>query len=98
MYKYIEELKNRADAGEADAAEKYRRILECLKTMDNDRVANCIILMKEYIPELWNQSALLLKKYIIDESRSLDFLSREEKNLVEFLREYLREQDGDDRY
>jgi len=65
--------------------------------MDDDRVANCIILMKQYIPELWNQSALLLKKYIVDESRSLTFLSKDEVELIEFFREYLKDQ-GDNRH
>jgi len=53
--------------------------------------------MKKHIPELWNQSALLLKKYIIDESRSLEFLSKDEVELIEFLRDYLRDE-GDDRH
>lgn len=91
MYKYIERLKARAEAGDESAKEKYEKIMECLETMDDDRVANCIILMKQYIPELWNQSALLLKKYIVDDSRSLEFLSEEEIELIEFLREYLKD-------
>ncbi|HYE80980.1 MAG TPA: hypothetical protein VEG39_02305 [Clostridia bacterium] len=92
MYKYIDNLKGRAEAGDADARAKYENIMECLKSMDDDRVANCIILMKQYIPELWNQSALLLKKYIVDEQRSLEFLSRDEVELIEFLREYLKDE------
>ncbi|MGE5676856.1 MAG: hypothetical protein ACM3ZR_02255 [Pseudomonadota bacterium] len=91
MYKYVDGLKKRVDEGDEEAKAKYDRIMGCLESMDYDRVANCIILMKEYIPELWNQSALLLKKYITDESRSLKFLSRDEKELVEFLREYLKD-------
>ena len=96
MYKYIDGLKSKAEAGDKTAVAKYEKILECLKTMDDDRVANCIILMKQYIPELWNQSALLLKKYIVDESRSLEFLSKDEVELIEFLREFLKDE-GDDR-
>ncbi len=93
MYKYIDGLKAMAESGDEDAGSKYEKIMECLKSMDDDRVANCIILMKQYIPELWNQSALLLKKYIVDESRSLEFLSKDETELIEFLREYLKEQE-----
>lgn len=89
-YKYIDYLKQRLEAGDHEAGEKYEKIMECLKSMDDDRVANCIILMKQYIPELWNQSALLLKKYIVDEDRSLEYLSRDEVELIEFLREYLK--------
>jgi hypothetical protein len=92
MYKYVDELKAMAEAGDKTAEDKYKKIMECLESMDDDRVANCIILMKQYIPELWNQSALLLKKYIVDENRSLDFLSKDEVELIEFLREYLKEQ------
>jgi|GEM_PF-955995 len=97
MYKYVEGLRSRVEAGDAEARAKYEKIMECLKTMDDDRVANCIILMKQYIPELWNQSALLLKKYIVDESRSLTFLSKDEVELIEFFREYLKDQ-GDNRH
>ncbi|MEA4848361.1 MAG: hypothetical protein VB106_14115 [Clostridiaceae bacterium] len=97
MHKYVDELKSKAEAGDKSAEAKYKEIMECLGTMDDDRVANCIILMKKYIPELWNQSALLLKKYIVDESRSLKFLSKEEVELIEFLREYLKDE-GDDRH
>lgn len=97
MYKYVDDLKSRAEAGDKEAEAKYEKIMECLKTIDDDRVANCIILMKRYIPELWNQSALLLKKYIVDESRSLDFLSKDEVELIEFLREYLKNE-GDNRH
>jgi hypothetical protein len=91
MYKYIDSLKSKADTGDKSAEAKYANIMECLKSMDDDRVANCIILMKQYIPELWNQSALLLKKYIVDEDRTLDYLSKDEIELIEFLREYLKE-------
>ena len=91
MYRYVDDLKHRIDAGDEEAREKYEKIMDCLKSMNDDRVANCIILMKQYIPELWNQSALLLKKYIIDENRSLEFLSRDEVELIEFLREYLKD-------
>jgi len=97
MHKYVEGLKRRAESGDESAKAKYEEIMECLNTMDDDRVANCIILMKKHIPELWNQSALLLKKYIIDESRSLEFLSKAEVELIEFLRDYLRDE-GDDRH
>ncbi len=90
-YKYIEDLKHRLEAGDQEARERYEKIMECLKSMDDDRVANCIILMKQYIPELWNQSALLLKKYIVDEDRSLEYLSKDEVELIEFLREYLKD-------
>ncbi len=91
MYKYVEELKAKAEAGDEAARDKYEKILQCLETMDDDRVANCIILMKQFIPELCNQSALLLKKYIVDDARSLDFLSRDEIEIIEFLREYLKD-------
>lgn len=91
MYRYVDDLKHRVDSGDEEAREKYEKIMECLKSMNDDRVANCIILMKQYIPELWNQSALLLKKYIIDENRSLEYLSRDEVELIEFLREYLKD-------
>lgn len=91
MYKYVEALKSKAEAGDNAAMEKYEKIMSCLNTMDYDRVANCIILMKQYIPELWNQSALLLKKYIVEENRSLKFLSKDEVELIEFLREYLKD-------
>lgn len=90
-YKYIDTLKYKLEAGDPEARDKYEKIMECLSSMDEDRVANCIILMKQYIPELWNQSALLLKKYIVDEERSLEYLSRDEVELIEFLREYLKE-------
>lgn len=92
MYKYVKGLKQKAEAGDEEARSKYEKIMECLSSMDEDRVANCIILMKKYIPELWNQSALLLKKYIVDKQRSLEFLSRDEVELIEFMREYLKEE------
>jgi len=91
MYKYVEYLKRKAETGDACARAKYESIMKCLESMDDDRVSNCIILMKQYIPELWNQSALLLKKYIVDKDRSLDFLSRDEAELIEFMREYLKD-------
>ena len=97
MHKYVKKLKCRAETGDMSAKNQYEEIMECLNTMDDDRVANCIILMKKHIPELWNQSALLLKKYIIDESRSLEFLSKDEVELIEFLRYYLKDE-GDDRH
>jgi len=89
-YKYIDSLKHKLETGDPEARDKYEKIMECLESMNDDRVANCIILMKQYIPELWNQSALLLKKYIVDEDRSLEYLSRDEVELIEFLREYLK--------
>lgn len=91
MHKYVKKLKLKAEAGDKSAEAKYEKIMECLNSMDDDRVANCIILMKQYIPELWNQSALLLKKYIVDEDRSLEYLSRDEVEIIEFMREYLKE-------
>lgn len=91
MYKYVDDLKSKAEAGDNTAAAKYEKIMECLNAMDDDRVANCIILMKQNIPELWNQSALLLKKYIVDDNRSLEFLSKDEVELIEFMREYLKD-------
>jgi hypothetical protein len=94
MYKYVEELKAMAETGDKDARDKYEKIMRCLESMDDDRVANCIILMKQCIPELYNQSALLLKKYIVDEDRSLKFLSKDEIELIEFLREYLKEENN----
>jgi len=90
-YKYVDNLRCRLKAGDKEAGEKYEKIMQCLESMDDDRVANCIILMKQYIPELWNQSALLLKKYIVDGDRSLEYLSRDEVELIEFLREYLKD-------
>lgn len=92
MYKYVEELKAKAEAGDKEAEDRYKKIMECLESMDDDRVANCIILMKQCIPELYNQSALLLKKYIVDANRSLEFLSKDEIELIEFLRQYLKDQ------
>lgn len=96
MLKFFEDLRQKAKAGDSEAAEKYNMIMECLKTMDDDRVANCIILMKEMIPELENQSALLIKKYVVDEERSLRYLSRDEINLIQFLRDNLK--DGENRH
>jgi hypothetical protein len=89
--KYIEKLKMKADKGDAKAVEKYKKIMDCMNSMDCDRVANCIILMKELIPELENQSALLIKKYVIDPDRSLRYLSRDEIELIEFLRDNLKD-------
>jgi hypothetical protein len=91
LLKYVERLKMEADSGDAKAAEKYHKIMECVGSMDDDRVANCIILMKEMIPELENQSALLIKKYVIDPERSLRYLSKDEIELIEFLRENLKD-------
>ncbi|MDF2841127.1 MAG: hypothetical protein K0Q99_1899 [Clostridia bacterium] len=91
--KYIENLKNQADKGDEMAREKYKKIMQCMDSMDDDRVANCIILMKELIPELENQSALLIKKYVIDPDRSLRYLSRDEIELIEFLRDNLKDTD-----
>lgn len=88
--KYIERIKANADNGDTKAAEKYKKIMKCMESMDDDRVANCIILMKELIPELENQSALLIKKYVIDLNRSLRYLSKDEVELIEFLRENLK--------
>jgi hypothetical protein len=98
MYKYVDSLKALAETGDENAGAKYEKIMECLKSMDDDRVANCIILMKQYIPELWNQSALLLKKYIVDESRSLEFLSKDEVEIIEFMREYIKDQEDNCNY
>jgi len=89
--KYIEKLKAHADKGDKKAAEKHEKIMKCMESMDDDRVANCIILMKELIPELENQSALLIKKYVIDPDRSLRYLSKDEIELIEFLRENLKD-------
>jgi hypothetical protein len=91
--KCIDKIKCQADKGDAKAAEKYKKILECMESMDHDRVANCIILMKELIPELENQSALLIKKYVIDRNRSLRYLSKDEIELIEYLRENLKDTD-----
>ncbi len=91
--KYIEKLKQQADKGDPKAHEKYQQIMHCMGTMDDDRVANCIILMKELIPELENQSALLIKKYVIDPERSLQYLSKDEIELIEFLRDNLKDSD-----
>jgi hypothetical protein len=89
--KYVERLKDEADKGDIKAAEKYNKIMHCVNSMDDDRVANCIILMKELIPELENQSALLIKKYVIDPDRSLRYLSKDEIELIEFLRDNLKD-------
>jgi len=89
--KYIERLKLQADQGDVKSAEKYGKIMDCMNSMDDDRVANCIILMKELIPELENQSALLIKKYVIDPDRSLKYLSKDEIELIEFLRDNLKD-------
>lgn len=91
--KYLVKLKQKAEQGDPQAAEKYEKIMMCMESMDDDRVANCIILMKELIPELENQSALLIKKYVIDPERSLQNLSKDEIELIEFLRENLRDED-----
>ncbi|MFZ5353871.1 MAG: hypothetical protein ACOZCL_14265 [Bacillota bacterium] len=88
--KYVERLKNQARIGDSEAAYKLRMIKSCMKEMSPDRVANCIILMKELIPELDNQSALLIKKYVIEPERSLQYLSRDEIELIEFLRDNLK--------
>lgn len=89
--KYLEKLKEQADKGDTKAADKYDKIMKCMDSMDDDRIANCIILMKEMIPELENQSALLIKKYVIDPERSLQYLSRDEIELIEFLRDNLKD-------
>ena len=89
--RYIEKLKEQADKGDTKAAEKYKKIMQCMDSMDDDRVANCIILMKELIPELQNQSALLIKKYVIDPDRSLRYLSKDEIELIDFLRDNLKD-------
>ncbi|MDF2592277.1 MAG: hypothetical protein K0S75_1743 [Clostridia bacterium] len=89
--KYIDRIKANADKGDIKAAEKYKKIMKCMESMDDDRVANCIILMKELIPELENQSALLIKKYVIDLDRSLRYLSKDETELIEFLRDHLKD-------
>lgn len=91
--KYVEKLKQQAEKGDKKANEKYKQIMKCMGTMDDDRVANCIILMKELIPELENQSALLIKKYVIDPERSLQYLSKDEIELIEFLRDNLKDTD-----
>lgn len=91
--KYIEKLKVQADKGDTKAEDKYKKIMNCVESMDEDRVANCIILMKELIPELENQSALLIKKYVIDPDRSLRYLSKDEIELIEFLRDNLKDTD-----
>lgn len=93
VMKYLDKLKAKAAEGDKEAEHKYRRIMECMGSMDDDRIANCIILMKEMIPELENQSALLIKKYVIDPERSLKFLSKDEVELIEFLRDNLKDTD-----
>lgn len=91
MYEFLEDLKKRAEAGDAKAREDYDEIMTCLNTMDDDRVANCIILLKEKFPKLENQAAILIKKYVVNKDRSLDKLSPDEVELVEFLRGHLKE-------
>ena len=91
--KYLDKLKVKAEQGDKLAAEKYQKIMMCMASMNDDRIANCIILMKELIPELENQSALLIKKYVIDPERSLQYLSKDEIELIEFLRENLKDED-----
>jgi hypothetical protein len=91
--KYVEMLREKAAKGDSKAAQKYRQIMDCMDSMNDDRVANCIILMKELIPELENQSALLIKKYVIDPDRSLRYLSKDEVELINFLRDNLKDTD-----
>lgn len=88
--RYIKQLEKEAKHGNIDAKKKYKIIMESLETMNHDKVANCIITMKKLIPELDNQSALLIKKYVIEPDRSLDFLSRDEVELINFLRKNLK--------
>lgn len=86
----IKELINKVEQGDIDAKHKYSQIMECMDTMDEYRVANCIILMKELIPELENQIAMMIKKFVVDKDRSLKFLSKDEIQLIEFLRSNLK--------
>ena len=87
----MKELSDRAKAGDIDAKKDIHEIMDCLGSMDDDRVANCIILMKEKIPELQNQVAILIKKYVVNQDRSLEMLSPEEVELIEFLRAHLKD-------
>ncbi len=90
MFKSMYELYARAKAGDEEAKKDINEIKDCLKSMDDDRVANCIILMKEKIPGLGNQVAILIKKYVVNQDRSLENLSTEEVELIEFLRAHLK--------
>lgn len=87
----MKELHDRAKAGDKEAKKDMHEIMECLKSMDDDRVANCIILMKEKIPGLQNQMAILIKKYVVNQDRGLGMLSPEEVELIEFLRAHLKD-------
>ncbi len=91
MLKYLKELNDRANAGDEEAKKDMHEIMECLSSMDDDRVANCIILMKEKIPVLENQVAILIKKYVVNQDRGLEKLSKEEVELIEFLRMHLKD-------
>lgn len=86
----IKELIKKAEEGDKEAKDKHSKIMECMETMDEYRVANCIILMKELIPELQSQIAIMIKNFVIDKERSLKFLSKDEIQLIEFLRENLK--------
>lgn len=86
----IKELIMKAEKGDIEAKKKYDKILECMETMDEYRVANCIILMKELIPELQSQIAMMIKNFVINEDRSLKYLSKDEIELIEFLRAHLK--------
>lgn len=86
----IQKLINKAEEGDVDAKYKYSKIMDCMETMDEYRVANCIILMKKLIPEMENQIAMMIKKFVVDKDRSLKYLSRDEIELIEFLRNNLK--------
>ncbi len=87
----IRELEQKAsDGGDEDANRRFGMIEECMKTMDEYQVANCIILMKELIPEYENQIAIMIKNFVVDRDRSLKYLSKDEVELIEFLRENLK--------
>lgn len=86
----IKNLIKKAEEGDSEANEKYNKILECMETMDEYRVANCIILMKDLIPELQNQIAMMIKNFVVSPDRSLQYLSKDEVELIEFLRKHLK--------
>ena len=86
----IKDLIDKAEKGDMEAKKKYDKIMECIETMDEYRVANCIILMKELIPELQSQIAMMIKNFVVNKDRSLRYLSKDEIEFIKFLRAHLK--------
>lgn len=86
----INDLIKRAEEGDKEAKEKYTKIMGCMDTMDEYRVSNCIILMKDLIPEYQTQIAMMIKNFVVNPDRSLQYLSKDEVELIEFLRNHLK--------